>query len=57
MILTVYLVQIQLIISNVEMAILCLTIRLVINKIKINYYLLNKYKIFKVKMNHIIIIH
>jgi len=50
MILTVYLVQIQLIVSNAKMVLICLTIRLVVNKIKIKYYLLNINKIFKVKM-------
>jgi len=38
------------------MVIHCLTIRLAVNKIKINYYVLKTYKIFKVKMLHSIII-
>jgi len=57
MMIDVYLVQVQLIVSNVMMFILCLTISLVVNKKKKkNYYLWYKYKIFKVWLKDNIII-
>jgi len=55
MILIVYLVQIQLIVSNVKIVILCLTIKVAVNKIKIKLSLI-LYKIFKVIFHISIII-